>query len=124
MANHRRPLQIDTPSASTLVDLDAMAAEAPKPRQVSLFTLNGVDYLIDAEPDASLVLQYLLIVSSRGQEAASAILLQGVLGEEAYQALMNYKGLTMGMLSAVMKAVQTHVLGSAETAGGIGVPLG
>jgi len=51
-------------------------------------------------------------------------MLEQMLGDEAYTALMNYEQLTMKMLSAVMGAVQRHVVGAAEKAGGISGPLG
>lgn len=105
-----------------LVDLDAMAANSAD-GDVHLFTLQGVDYFIPAEPPANYTLKYLRMIRTHGQEAAGAALMEWMLGTEAYEALMNYDGLTTGMLQSVMAAVQKHVAGAAERAG-ITAPLG
>ena len=104
------------------VDLDAMSGGEPE-ELVHLFTLKGEDYYIPAEPPASAVLRYLHRVRTEGEESAGAWLLEEMIGAEGYMALMNYDKLKMSQLSAVMQAVQRHVMGATERAGGIGVPL-
>jgi hypothetical protein len=119
MPPSKRQSAFETPA---FINLDQMAEKVDR-STVHLFTLNDTEYRIPAEPSAALTLRYLRMVQTQGQETAGAWLLEGMLGAEAYEALMSYDGLTMGMLSAVMAAVQKHVAGASERVAGIGGPL-
>jgi len=86
---------------------------------VHLFTLNGDDYYIDPS-GANVALVYLAKVEEVGEQVAQAWLLRYMIGDDAYQALMSYDGLTAEDLDDLIKVVVAEVLGKA---GQMQVPL-
>lgn len=85
---------------------------------VPLFVLDGKTYSIPAKPKANITLKYLKQVRTVGEDVAAGELLEGLLGTDGYEALMNHDDLTMEQFQQVMLAAQQHVLGAIEEAQG------
>jgi hypothetical protein len=98
------------------VELFTVDAAEREPDLVHIFSIDGVPYHMDRNQDASVALQYLKLVRSRGENVALSFMIEEVMGEKAYEALMNYKGITPAQLGQVMLAVQTVLLGSGDLA--------
>lgn len=92
---------------------DAPAAAGP---MVPLFSIDDVDYLIPAEPDAMMALRYLdQIKNGVAQDTAMATLLEDLLGPEAYRGLLAFKGrMSPGQLAELFQAAQAAVVGLVE----------
>ena len=82
--------------------------------KVELFSLNGVSYSIPKKPRVNVALRYLKMAREEGTEAASAFLLESLVGEEAYKALMDFDDLTQETLGQIAEAAQKHTLGGLE----------
>lgn len=82
--------------------------------KVDLFTIDGQTYSIPAKPRANIALKYLRNVRVEGQDFAAGVMLEDLLGEEGYTALMEYDDLTMEDLNAIMMAAQKVLLGAIE----------
>lgn len=83
---------------------------------VPLFAIDGVDYLIPAEPDAGMALRYIDAVrKGTSQEAAMADLLEGLLGPASYAALLAFKGhMSPTQVAQLFQAAQSAVMGMIE----------
>lgn len=85
---------------------------------VELFTLNDQTYSIPKKPKANIALRYLREARTLGEDVAAGNLLEAVLGEEGYTALMDYEDLTMKDLQSIMLIAQKVVMGGIEDAAG------
>lgn len=94
---------------NTVVNLDEMTPIEQVPPK-HLFTLNGVDYYVPGVFGANFSLKILKMVRTEGLEVATGYALEEALGEEAYNALMDYDGLTQEMLQQVTSIVMKMVL--------------
>lgn len=81
---------------------------------VLLFRLNGRAYYCPRKPSAGLALEYLEIVATRGEAAATAWFLPKVLGRDAYEALIKHPGLTLVDLARLVAVIQKLVMGDAD----------
>lgn len=81
---------------------------------VELFSIDGQSYSIPKKPRVNLALRYLKMAREEGADAASAYLLEQLVGPAAYDALMNYEDLTSETLGAIMEAAQKVTLGGLE----------
>lgn len=95
-----------------VVDLRTDAAAEREPDLVEIFRIDGRPYAMDRNQDAGVVLRYLKLVRSKGENVALSYLFEEVMGQEAYEALTEFKGITPAQLGQVMLAVQTVLLGS------------
>lgn len=84
---------------------------------VDIFELEGETYSIPKKPRANVLLRYMREVREEGEEKASSRLLESMLGEEAYEALLNCDYLTVDDFQAIMLEVQQHVMGQVEESG-------
>lgn len=100
------------------VHIPAPEEEKGEPEKVTLFFLGDTEYQVPAVPEANVALRYLRDVRTQGEEQAAANLMVSLLGEEGFDALCDYRGLTSKQLEAVMKAAQQHVLGALEATRG------
>jgi hypothetical protein len=82
--------------------------------EVELFSIDGIVYTMPAKVGTNVSLQYLRMVRTQGQEVALGWLLERVIGEDAYEALMNCDGLTPDALAQVMEVVRQHTMGAVE----------
>lgn len=84
---------------------------------VPLFSIDGVEHCIPAEPDAGLALRFMRRIRSGSLNEMEAMdeLLESLLGPESYQALLDFKGkLTPKQLLQLMQAAQAAVMGVVE----------
>lgn len=81
---------------------------------VVLFSIDGRDYTIPKKPRVNVALRYLKMAREHGPEAAQAYLLEALVGEEAYEALMNFDDLDSDTLGAIAEAAQKYTLGGLE----------
>lgn len=95
------------------VELSSSAPDR-EPDLVHIFSVDGTPYYLDRNQDATVALTYLRLVRSEGQNVALSYMFEEVMGTEAYEALMNCKGLTPAQLGQVMLVVQTVLLGSQD----------
>jgi hypothetical protein len=102
---------------TAVIDFDQPSGQQAPEGTVTLFKLGGVEYTIPARPRVNIALKYLDDVERLGAERAQSRLLKTLLGAEGFNALMNYDGLTMGQLEAVMTAAHSTVMGTLEQQG-------
>lgn len=83
---------------------------------VPLFSIDDVDYLIPARPNALMALRFLEEVKRTGsQDMAMGVLLEELLGAEAYQALLAFQGhMEPDELAQLFQAAQAAVVGLVE----------
>lgn len=89
-------------------------AQEREPDLVHIFSVDSTPYYMDRNQDANVALTYLRLVRERGENVALSYMFEEVMGVEAYEALMNCKGLTPAQLGQVMLVVQTVLLGSKD----------
>lgn len=103
----------------TALDLDAVEP-AQNHDVVHLFTLDGTDYYVPREPRANVTLKYLRM-ARQDAAAAQGWLLEQMLGEDAYTALMEWDGLTTAILLRLLAIVEKLAVDASEAVSG---PLG
>lgn len=112
-ASRRRPASPGKP-ATELVEL--FTTDDADVEMVPLFSIDGVEHYIPAEPNAVMALRFIDRVKNGVDEyTAMGELLEELLGPESYQALMEFKGrMTPKQLLTLMGAAQAAVMGLAE----------
>jgi len=85
---------------------------------VTLFTIDGKPYDIPKTIDAAFALRTLKAMRTKGELVAMAEMFEGIIGEEAYEALCAFKGLTGPQLKQLMDEVTTYVMGQVEDVAG------
>lgn len=103
---------------SEILDLDNLR-DGESSDTVDLFKLGGKTYTIPAKPHASVALRYLRDLRKHGEEHAMSVLLESVLGEEGYEALIE-ANLSFEQFQMVVLAVQKHLMGAMEDSQGNG----
>ena len=101
------------------LDLDAMP-QTIDVETVHLFTLNETDYYVPLEPPARVSLKYLRM-AREDAAGAQGWLLEQLLGEDAYTALMEWEGLTTDILVRLLNVVHKLAIDATE---GVKGPLG
>jgi len=99
-----------------MIKIDTSAFSEEK---VPLVEIDGVVYEIPAEANAALGLKFLLDEREVGLRKAEGLMLESLLGEEAYRGLANSK-ITPKQLSDIMKEVQRITQGELEAEEGNG----
>ena len=82
---------------------------------VNIFSIDDTDYYVPREPRANVTLKYLRMARTDPANA-QGWLLEQLLGEESYTALMDYDGLTTADLLKVLAIVEKLALDAAEAA--------
>lgn len=82
---------------------------------IDLFELDDVMYRIPEQPKINMVLRYLNMSRTQGQDNALGWLLEQMVGIEAYEALMGFDDLTTEQLKTIMMVVQEVAMGALET---------
>jgi len=85
---------------------------------VELFKLDGKPYRVAAKPRVNVSLQLLRDTRKFGVEVAGLMLLEKMLGEEAYDALCDYEDLEPEHLKSISQACAHLSLGALENASG------
>lgn len=93
------------------MSLELTTSKSADVEQIELFSIDGKGYTIPNKARVNLALRYLKMARNEGADAASAYMLEEMVGEEGYNALMNYEDLTSETLTAIMEAAQKVVLG-------------
>lgn len=90
--------------------------DATEIEMVPLFSIDGVEHCIPAEPDAGMALRFIHQMKQGADEyTAMGELLEDLLGPESYQALMDFKGrMTPAQLIQLFQAAQAAVMGLVE----------
>ena len=95
-----------------------LANEDVVEERVPLFYIGDDEYTIPKNISRSVALQYLRQASEVGHELATAPLLIRVLGEDAYMALEESKGLTAEQMDKIVDIIVKEALGKPEEGGG------
>lgn len=98
-----------------VLDLDAELPEEEEPDLVEIFRLNGRSYCIDRNIGAGAALRMLKTINTSGENAAVGAMLMELLGEEAFDALANHRGIKPRHLAQVLLSCQKAVLGDDKT---------
>jgi hypothetical protein len=81
---------------------------------VDLFSIDGTTYQMPKEISGSVPLELLHRIRTEGEPSALSWMLQEVLGDTAYMALMGCKAMKPNQLGAIMTVVQERVMGAME----------
>lgn len=84
-------------------------------KRVPLFSIDDTEYTMLAEPTASLALRYLRAQNRSGLDAGFEFAMEQMVGDGAYDALLNYEPLTRDQFAQVSKVVIDTLLGALET---------
>lgn len=84
--------------------------------RVPIFSIDGVAYTIPAKPRPALALRFLHNRRTVGEDDATDILLEELLGPDGYKALREYDELTTEQLKSVFTIAQKVALGALEEA--------
>lgn len=90
------------------------STDAKPAAMVDLFSIDDTMYQIPAKPKVNIALKFLRMARTQGMEIASGWLLEELLGEDAFEALMNYDDLTAEDMEQVMAVAQEVTLGAVE----------
>lgn len=96
---------------SEKIELKSATVEA---EQIELFSIDGKSYTIPNKPRLNVALKTLKLVRTQGEEAASAFMLEAVIGEEAFEALTEYDDLDAETFQQIILAAQKIVFGGLE----------
>lgn len=110
-----------SPPASHLVGddlewtpLQLDSTDVPETSRIPLFYLDDEEFTIEIPFPVNLSLVYLKMAREQGENIATGWLVEQVLGAEAYEALMNYKGLKASHLKKIGHLVSNLALGAVE----------
>lgn len=82
--------------------------------RVELFSIDGKVYTVPKALSPTVGLRYVHIARKQGQEMAADYLLETMLGEEAYEALMDFSGLNEDVLEIVLEACSNIALAASR----------
>lgn len=85
-----------------------------KPHRVPLFYIDDKMFTIEAKAKPNDSLRYLDIMRRQGQEAAIGFMMETLVGEAGWQALMDYDELTEDDLEQIIRAAQKIMTGAME----------
>jgi len=106
--------ELTAPPATSIVSLRS-AINPPVDQRVDAFSINGTMYSILTRPKTNVGLRYIHLARTRGSEIAVDFMLEVLLGEAGYQALMDFDDLTEDDLKAVIDAASKIMAGAVET---------
>jgi len=81
---------------------------------VDLFEIDDVTYQVPRRPSPTVGLKFLHIMKHEGQEEAAYYMLTTMLGQEGYDALMNYEDLSQEQYDFVLTAAIRIATGKTE----------
>jgi hypothetical protein len=90
------------------------SANGHVPKRVPLFSIDDTEYTMLAEPTASLALRYLRTQQRQGLDAGFEFAMEQMVGDGAYDALLNYEPLTRDQFAQVSQVVIDTLLGALE----------
>lgn len=95
-------------------DLDIVelsSSDELEPDLIEIFRLDGKPYYVDRNQSAQVVLEYLHLTNTKGQEAAVGYMFETMLGAETFAALRGHRNITVVQLGKVLVALQAVLLG-------------
>lgn len=98
---------------SAIIAITTPAAGTPV-AMVDLFSIDGTMYQMPEEISGATPLELLHRIRHEGEASALSWMLQEVLGDAAYTALMACKTIRPSELGAIMAVVQERVMGAME----------
>jgi hypothetical protein len=81
---------------------------------VTLFEIDDTTYQVPKNPSPTVGLRYLKICKTEGPEAGAYYLLSNMLGEQGYEALMDYEQLTQDQYDFILTAALRIATGKTE----------
>lgn len=111
----RRPTVV-APEPRGLVEITS-TPEGEEAAPIPVFSIDGEIHTMPATIPASLALEALDRFRHEGEMAATAWMLEEVLGTESYDTLKGCKWLTGDQLQGIMEKVTEHVMGELEPSG-------
>lgn len=96
-----------------LIELTSPKEKAEVER-VELFSIDGKVYTVPRELSPTVGLRYTNIARKQGQEMAADYLLETMLGEEAYSALLEFDGFNTEILELVIEACSNIALAASR----------
>lgn len=100
-------------SARPLVEIDSAAEPDVEP--IPVFSLDGQIFTMPGYVPASFSLEALERFRTDGEMAATAWMLEEMLGTEAYTALRGARSMSADQLRQIMDRVNEHVMGALES---------
>lgn len=97
-----------------IVSLRSAKSAAPEKR-VPAFSINGKVYSLLTNPRLNQGMRFVHIARKQGSEQAADFMLEVLLGEDGYEALMGFDDLTEDDLEAIMNAATRVMAGAVET---------
>lgn len=98
-----------------VLDLDAEETEDEEPDMVEIFRLHGKSYYFDRNVGAGVSLRLLKTLRTEGENAAVGAMLIELLGDEAFDALANHRGIKPKHLAQVLLACNKAIFGDDAT---------
>lgn len=111
VATRRRTAKKDAPPAGAVVLTSSPETLVDR---IPLFSIDGVEYTIPAKPRMNVGLKYLWERRERGQDYAIPGLLMRLLGQEGFEALMDYDELDPEEFQQIVKLATGVTLGQIE----------
>jgi hypothetical protein len=91
------------------------SAKSPEPeRRIPAFSIDGKVYTLLANPRMNQGMRYVHIARKQGSEYAGDYLLEMLLGEEGYEALMSFDGLDEKDVEAILTAATRIIAGAVD----------
>ena len=90
------------------------AKNATAEKRVPAFSIDGTVYSIGTTPRLNQAMRYAHIARKQGSEQAVDYMLEVLLGEEGYEALMGFDDLTEADLEAIISAASRIMAGTVE----------
>jgi hypothetical protein len=84
------------------------------PERVPAFSINGTLYTIATRTKTNIGLKYIHLARTKGREIAVDFMLETLLGEDGYEALMDFEDLTEQNLTDVINAASRIMAGAVE----------
>ena len=99
---------------SKAINFDEREKKEGDDERIVVFHLNERDYSIPKSPRINLGLKFSLEMKKYGSAVAVAGLLEDMLGEEGFEALMSYDGLTAPDLETITEICSRAAMGKLE----------
>lgn len=112
MSNGRRHRRASAPVE--VMELNSGDSVVEEQKLVPIFRIDGVSYDLWVNPPATVGLKYLKRVRMDGGESAAQWLMEEMIGEDGYLALMEFDALTKQQLDRILDLCKEHAMGNQE----------
>lgn len=97
-----------------MIELTTGGDDGKPSDMIDLFSIDDMTYQIPAKPRVNIALKYLWHTRQYGEDRAAAELLESLLGEKGFAALVQYDDLEPDQFTAILAAAQKVTLGVME----------